>query len=111
MALLGVVASAGTVEATLRVAGGRWLAAHPLLLLALVCGAAAGLAGLAYVTGRAGLVPPAIGLIAGVAALLGTLTADPGAPYVLGAGPLGAALVTRAVTKAIRSCALKGHAS
>lgn len=107
MALLGVVASAGTVEATLRIAGARWLAEHPVLLLALVCGAAAGIAGVAYAAGRSGLIPPAAGLIAAVAALLSTFTADPAAPYLLGAGPLGAALLARA----IRSCTLKGHAS
>ncbi|TMR95855.1 hypothetical protein [Nonomuraea basaltis] len=107
MALLGVVASAGTVEATLRAAGDRWLAAHPVLLLALVCGAAAGVAGLAYAAGRAGLIPPAAGVIIAVAAMLGTLTADPSAPYLLGAGPLGAVLLA----ETIRSCALKGQAS
>ncbi|NBE99288.1 hypothetical protein FE391_35550 [Nonomuraea sp. KC401] len=105
MALLGVVASAGTVEATLRAAGG--LAPHAVTLLALVCGAAAGVAGLAYAAGRAGLIPAAAGVVAAVAALLGTLTADPGAPYLLGAVPLGAGLLA----ETIRSRSLKGPAS
>lgn len=90
MALLGVVASAATVAATFRLTG-------PVLPPVLVGGAAIGLAGLAYAAVRAGLLGPAAGVIAAVLALLSTLTADPGAPYLLGAGPLGAALLARAL--------------
>ncbi|WP_431907593.1 hypothetical protein [Nonomuraea jabiensis] len=90
LALLGVVASAATVEAALHVAG-------PLLPPALAVGAASALAGLSYVAGRAGLAHPVAGAIAAVAALLGALTADLAAPYLLGAGPLGAALLVKAL--------------
>ncbi|MCK2216300.1 hypothetical protein MF672_021205 [Actinomadura sp. ATCC 31491] len=107
MALLGVVASAGTVEATLRAAGEHLLAGQPGLLLALVCGAAAGVAGLAWAGGRAGLVPPPAAVLATAATLLSTLTADPAAPYLLGAGPLGAVLLV----EALRPGARKGQAT
>ncbi|MET7328283.1 hypothetical protein [Nonomuraea sp. NPDC005650] len=90
LALLGVVASAATVEAALHVAG-------PILPPALSVAAASGIAGLSYVAGRAGLAHPVIGGIATVAALLGALTADLAIPYLLGAGPLGAALLVKAL--------------
>ncbi|MET9242593.1 hypothetical protein [Nonomuraea sp. NPDC003709] len=90
LALLGVVASAATVEAALHVAG-------PVLPPALAVGAASALAGLSYVAGRAGLAHPVIGGIAAVAALLGALTADLAVPYLLGAAPLGAALLVKAL--------------
>ncbi|GAA4593572.1 hypothetical protein GCM10023194_58160 [Planotetraspora phitsanulokensis] len=97
LALLGFVASAWTVEATLRVAGQPWITAHPGPLFAVVGVAAIGNAQLAYAAGRAELVHPATGMIIAIAALLSTLTADPGAPYLLGAGPLGAVLLARAI--------------
>ncbi|WP_214410210.1 hypothetical protein [Sphaerisporangium fuscum] len=97
LALLGVVASAWTVEATLRVAGGWWGAAQPVPRLALAYAAAAGIALLAYGLVRAGPVRPAAGALIAFAALLGPLTGDPGAPYLLGAGPLGAALLAGAI--------------
>ncbi|MFF0320395.1 hypothetical protein ACFYTU_06630 [Nonomuraea angiospora] len=89
LALLGVVASAATVEAALHVAG-------PVLPPALAVGAACALAGLSYVAVRAGLAHPVAGGIAAAAALLGALTGDLAAPYLLGAGPLGAALLVKA---------------
>ncbi|MGW6498987.1 hypothetical protein [Nonomuraea angiospora] len=89
LALLGVVASAATVEAALHVAG-------PVLPPALAVGAACALAGLSYVAARAGLAHPVAGGITATAALLGALTGDLAAPYLLGAGPLGAALLVKA---------------
>ncbi|MFG1682740.1 hypothetical protein ACGFNP_21415 [Nonomuraea sp. NPDC049269] len=100
LALLGVVASAWMVEATLRLASGRWVAAQSVPRLALAYPAAVGIVLLAYGLTRAGLVRPAAGAVIAFAALLGPLTGDPGAPYLLGAGPLGAALLTGA----IRTC-------
>ncbi|GAA4558323.1 hypothetical protein [Planotetraspora kaengkrachanensis] len=97
LALLGFVASAWTVEATLRVAGQPWIAAHPVPLFAMVGGAAIGNAQLAYAAGRAELLPQAAGVIIAIAALLSTFIADPGAPYLLGAGPLGAALLAGSI--------------
>ncbi|MFI7132309.1 hypothetical protein ACIBQ1_41995 [Nonomuraea sp. NPDC050153] len=90
LALLGVVASAATVEAALHVAG-------PILPPALAVAAASGIAGLSYVAGRAGLAHPVAVLITAVAAPLGALTADLAVPYLLGAGPLGAALLVKAL--------------
>ncbi|MCA2229701.1 hypothetical protein [Nonomuraea aurantiaca] len=97
LALLGVVASAWMVEATLWAAGGRWVAAQSVPRLALACAAAVGIALLAYGLTRAGLVRPAAGAAIAFAALLGPLTGDPGAPYLLGAGPLGVALLAGAI--------------
>jgi hypothetical protein len=124
LALLGVVASAWTIETTLRIAfqesnarrvavGDGWwrdlvgVSPVPLLLLA-VAGSSTGLAMLAWAARRASLVPPAVGVIVAVAAMLGSITADPAVPYVLGAGPLGAALLSAAVRTRI---SVRGRAS
>lgn len=96
LALLGVVASAWTVGATLGVAGARWIATRPVPPPVMAAGAALGLALLAYTLGQAGLIRRRAAVIIAVAALLGPLTLDPGVPYLMGAGPLGAALLVRA---------------
>ena len=113
LALLGVVASAWTVETTLRIlfgnantrrpstANGRWTdlvgvspdASPPLAVAA----SGAGLALLAWAAWRVHLVQPAVGVIVAIAAVLGSIRADPAIPYVLGAGPLGVALLFAAV--------------
>ncbi|MEW9552495.1 hypothetical protein [Nonomuraea sp. NPDC050783] len=97
LALLGVAASAWTVGATLRIAAGRCVGAQPVPGLPLAGAAAVGLALLACGLARAGLVRPASAAVIASAALLGPLTGDPGAPYLLGAGPLGAALLAGAI--------------
>lgn len=105
LAVLGVVASAGMVDATLRIALGYASSIHsgwpaeppgaalaPLPLLA-VAGAGVGLALLAWATWRAGILPRAAGAPIAVVALLSALTTNPLAPYVAAAVPLGIALL------------------
>jgi hypothetical protein len=91
LALLGVVASARTVETTLRIAY-RHSDIGPTSALATVAGGV-GLGLLAWAIWRAGLVRQAVGMGIAGAALAGSFTADPGVPYLLGAGPLGVALL------------------
>ncbi|GAA4079921.1 hypothetical protein [Nonomuraea soli] len=87
LALLAAAASAGTVTASLPVT------AVPGTRLALLFAAAGGIAALAHACRRAALVRPAAGAAVVVLATLSLFTAHPGAPYVLGAGPLGLALL------------------
>ena len=113
LALLGIAASAWTVETTLRIAfpesnarrvadGNGWWAdlvgvsPVPLPLL-VITGSGAGLAMFAAAASRVGLVRPAVGVVVAITAVLGSITADPAAPYLLGGGPLGAALLTAGV--------------
>jgi hypothetical protein len=77
LAVLGIVASAWTVQTVLRIT-------VPVAL-----GSGIGLALWAYALRRARFVPPLPGAVIGVAAVIGALTNDPGMPYVLGGLPLG----------------------
>jgi hypothetical protein len=109
LALLGVVASARTVQTTLRIAYPRSGSGLTGALATVASGA--GLALLAWAAWRAGLVRPAVGAGIAGAALAGSFTVDPGAPYLLGAGPLGVALLLahlRGRPLARRSAAGKG---
>lgn len=93
LALLGVVASARTVQTTLPIAYRHSdIDIGPTNALATVA-SGVGLGLLAWTIWRAGLVRSAVGMGIAGAALVGSLTVDPGVPYLLGAGPLGVALL------------------
>jgi hypothetical protein len=92
LALMGLVASLWTVEATLRFAD---LRPDPLRVLAVVC-SGVGLALLADASRRGGLLRPTLGRLLAPASILGALTADPAVSYVVGGAPLGIALLVGA---------------
>jgi len=96
-ALLGVAAAAWTVRAVLDLADvpADLDRVNPITLLA-VAVSAAGIVLLAWAARRAGVVPVAAGVAIAVVAALSPLGADPAMPYLVGAGPLGAALLLAA---------------
>jgi len=98
LGLLGVVAAAGTIATTLPMAyPGSDLG---LLRAIATMGSGIGLALLAAAFRRARLVPATLAVTVAAVAPLSAVWADPGLPYLLGAGPLGVALFT----VAIRAC-------
>ncbi len=97
LALLGVAASARVVEATVRTAYPRFASTgpDPVTLTALVA-SGTGLALLTAAAWRAGRLGPTAGSLLVAAALIGAITGRPAAPYLLGAAPLGVALLVAA---------------
>jgi hypothetical protein len=92
LALMGVVASAWIVEATLRLAHVR---PDSLRFIAVLC-SGVGLALLAGAASGAGLVRPAVSRVIAVSSMVGALTADPAVSYLIGGAPLGVALLAAA---------------
>lgn len=97
LALLGVVASTWTVRAALLTAfppaAGAPAPGSGAIGLLAALGSGIGLALLAWVAGRAGLVPRPAAVLSGVAALAAVAAPDPGWPYVGGGAVLGTALL------------------
>jgi len=101
LGLLGVVAAAGTIATTLPMAyPGSDLG--PLRAIA-TFGSGIGLALLAGALQRAGLVSVLLAAAVAAVAPLSSIWADPGLPYLAGAGPLGIALLTAAIRACIQS--------
>jgi hypothetical protein len=98
LALMGVVASAWIIEATLRLAH---VHPDPLRFIAVVC-SGVGLALLAGAASGAGLVRPAVSRLIAVGSMLGALTADPAVSYLIGGAPLGVALLVAAAGTRVR---------
>jgi hypothetical protein len=92
LALLGVAASARTVDTTLHIAYPHSI---PDGSTPATAGSSVGLALLAWALLRAGLVGPVVSVAFAVGALAAALTTEPALPYLLGAAPLGVVLITK----------------
>jgi len=68
---------------------------NPITVLA-VAVSAAGVVLLTWAARRAGVVPAAVAVVIAVVAAVSPLGVDPAMPYLVGAGPLGAALLLAA---------------
>jgi hypothetical protein len=95
LGLLGVVAAAGTIATTLRLAYPN--NALDGVRVAAILGSGIGLALLAWAFGRARLAPAPLSPVLVSAPLLGCLAGDPGLPYLVGSGPLGVVLLIAAI--------------
>ena len=101
LGLLGVVAAAETITTTLPMA-------YPesdlgLLRAIATIGSGVGLALLAAAFQRAGYVPAMLAATVAAVAPLSAVWADPGLPYLFGAGPLGVALFAATIRACIQS--------
>jgi hypothetical protein len=90
LTLLGVAASARTVDATLHIAYPHSI---PDASTPATAGSGIGLALLAAALLRAGVLGPAVSVAFALGALAGALTTEPALPYLLGAAPLGVVLI------------------
>jgi hypothetical protein len=105
LCLLGVAAATGTIATTLPMA----YPGSDLGLLRAIATLSSGL-GLALLAGallRAGMAPGLLAVAVAATAPLSSIWADPALPYVVGAGPLGVALLTAA----IRACIYRARAA